>query len=57
LRIDDRREAIKHAVAMAEAGDIILVAGKGHEKYQINATGKVAFDDVAVLQKALGGLQ
>lgn len=45
LRITDRREAIKAAVAQAEKGDIILIAGKGHENYQeINGV-KHHFDD------------
>ncbi len=34
LRIADRREAIKTAVMLAEKGDVILIAGKGHETYQ-----------------------
>jgi UDP-N-acetylmuramoyl-L-alanyl-D-glutamate--2,6-diaminopimelate ligase len=34
LRISDRKEAIRTAVAFAKEGDIILIAGKGHEKYQ-----------------------
>jgi UDP-N-acetylmuramoyl-L-alanyl-D-glutamate--2,6-diaminopimelate ligase len=34
LRISDRREAIKTAVMLAGPGDVILVAGKGHEPYQ-----------------------
>lgn len=46
LRITDRRQAIRTAVAMSQEGDIILVAGKGHEKYQeINGV-KNHFDDV-----------
>lgn len=45
LSICDRREAIKTAVMMASPGDIILVAGKGHETYQIIAGVKHHFDD------------
>lgn len=45
LRIADRKEAIKTAVALAKAGDIILVAGKGHENYQEIAGTKYHFDD------------
>lgn len=45
LRITDRREAIKAAIAQAQKGDIILIAGKGHENYQeINGV-KHHFDD------------
>lgn len=49
LSITDRREAIKAATAMANPGDVILVAGKGHETYQeINGT-RHDFDDLKVL--------
>jgi UDP-N-acetylmuramoyl-L-alanyl-D-glutamate--2,6-diaminopimelate ligase len=49
LAISNREEAIKTACALAEARDIILVAGKGHEKYQeINGV-KIPFDDLQVL--------
>jgi UDP-N-acetylmuramoyl-L-alanyl-D-glutamate--2,6-diaminopimelate ligase len=49
LAISNREEAIKTACALAETGDIILVAGKGHEKYQeINGV-KIPFDDLQVL--------
>jgi UDP-N-acetylmuramoyl-L-alanyl-D-glutamate--2,6-diaminopimelate ligase len=51
ITITDRKEAIKAAVALAGAEDIILVAGKGHEKYQeINGV-KHDFDDKQVLQE------
>jgi UDP-N-acetylmuramoyl-L-alanyl-D-glutamate--2,6-diaminopimelate ligase len=53
LRIADRREAIKTAAMLANAGDVILVAGKGHETYQeINGV-KHHFDDKEELTKAL----
>ncbi len=43
--IVSRREAIRHAVSLAETGDIILIAGKGHEDYQILADRTIHFDD------------
>ncbi len=45
LKITDRAEAIKTAVMLSNAGDIILVAGKGHEDYQIIGTEKHHFND------------
>lgn len=52
LRISDRREAIRTAVMMARQGDIILIAGKGHEDYQIIGTTKHHFDDREEVRKA-----
>ena len=52
LRITDREQAIDTAVMLAEAGDIILVAGKGHETYQIVGTERRHFDDREQLRKA-----
>ncbi|MBI4931264.1 MAG: UDP-N-acetylmuramoyl-L-alanyl-D-glutamate--2,6-diaminopimelate ligase [Bacteroidetes bacterium] len=49
LSITDRREAIKTACSLASGGDIILVAGKGHEKYQEIKGVKHPFDDVKIL--------
>ena len=54
LRISDREQAIRTAVMLARAGDIILVAGKGHETYQIIGTEKRHFDDREVLRSAFG---
>ena len=51
LAIADRKEAIRTAVALAQPGDIILLAGKGHEKYQeINGV-KYPFDDKEILSE------
>jgi len=52
LRICDRREAIKTAVKLANPGDVILVAGKGHETYQDINGEKHHFDDREELKKA-----
>lgn len=53
ITITDRREAIKTACMMAKTGDIILVAGKGHEKYQEIKGVKHNFDDVEILKEML----
>jgi UDP-N-acetylmuramoyl-L-alanyl-D-glutamate--2,6-diaminopimelate ligase len=49
----DRRGAIAMAVAEAGPGDIVLIAGKGHEKVQVTREGSRPFDDVEVAQQAL----
>ncbi len=51
----DRRAAIRRAVALAAPGDIVLIAGKGHEDYQEFADRKVPFDDVAEAESAIRG--
>jgi UDP-N-acetylmuramoyl-L-alanyl-D-glutamate--2,6-diaminopimelate ligase len=51
--IVDRREAIFKAVGMAQARDIVLLAGKGHEAYQEFADHTVPFDDVEVAKQAV----
>ncbi len=53
LKITDRREAIHHAVAEARAGDLVLIAGKGHEDYQIIGAERIHFDDREVAAEAL----
>lgn len=52
-RVADRARAISHAIGLAGPGDIVLIAGKGHENYQEFSSGRIAFDDVAVAEKAL----
>ena len=53
--IEDRRAAIARAVASANAADVVLVAGKGHETYQEIAGKKLPFSDVFEAQHALAG--
>jgi UDP-N-acetylmuramoyl-L-alanyl-D-glutamate--2,6-diaminopimelate ligase len=49
----DRRQAIALAVRQARPGDIVLIAGKGHEKVQVTRTGSAPFDDVEEARQAL----
>jgi UDP-N-acetylmuramoyl-L-alanyl-D-glutamate--2,6-diaminopimelate ligase len=49
----DRRAAIGFAIAEAGPGDILLIAGKGHEKVQVSREGAIPFDDVKVAREAL----
>jgi len=51
--VPDRREAIAKAISLAQAGDIVLIAGKGHEKVQIFGQKTVPFDDVVEAEKVL----
>ncbi len=51
--IHDRREAIKFAVKNAQAGDIVVIAGKGHENYQEVDGVRHWFDDVVEVQSAI----
>ncbi|MBR2932245.1 MAG: UDP-N-acetylmuramoyl-L-alanyl-D-glutamate--2,6-diaminopimelate ligase [Rikenellaceae bacterium] len=57
LRIADRREAIRTAVMLAEAGDVILIAGKGHETYQEVEGVKHHFDDREQVREAFAALR
>ncbi|MDX2184483.1 MAG: UDP-N-acetylmuramoyl-L-alanyl-D-glutamate--2,6-diaminopimelate ligase [Gemmatimonadaceae bacterium] len=49
VRIEDRRAAIAAAIADAAPGDVILLAGKGHETYQIRGTESLPFDEAAIV--------
>ncbi len=57
LRISDRKEAIRTAVAFAKEGDIILIAGKGHEKYQEIKGVKHPFDDFEIVKENFNPLE
>lgn len=52
-KVADRREAIEQAVREARPGDMVLIAGKGHEDYQIIGTKKFHFDDREVAREAI----
>lgn len=52
-RIADRRAAIFRAIELAEAGDVVLILGKGHETYQILNSGSIHFDDREVAHEAI----
>lgn len=55
--IVDRRQAIKKAIEMASPGDVVLIAGKGHETYQLIAGKVFDFDDRIVAKEAIRGRQ
>ena len=54
--IEDRRQAIRRAIEMGKAGDVILIAGKGHETYQEFANTTIPFDDRQVAREILDGM-
>ena len=53
VRITNRKEAIFYAVQHAQKDDVILLAGKGHEDYQVLGTEKVHFDEREIVAEAL----
>ena len=55
--IENRRDAIEWAIRHAQKDDIILLAGKGHEKYQVLASGKIDFDEEKIVGEILDGLK
>jgi UDP-N-acetylmuramoyl-L-alanyl-D-glutamate--2,6-diaminopimelate ligase len=56
LRIADRRTAIEAALRMAQPGDTVVLAGKGHERYQVLGTEKTPFDERDVVRECLDRL-
>ncbi len=52
-RFADRREAIAAALQMAQPGDTVVLAGKGHETYQVIGTEKHSFDERQIVREAL----
>ena len=53
MAIVDRKLAIERAISLARPDDVVLIAGKGHEKYQVIGDKELPFDDVAVASQAL----
>ena len=51
--IEDRKKAIENTVANIQKNDIIILAGKGHEKYEINNFGRVPFDERKIVEDAI----
>lgn len=49
--IPDRRDAIRSALSEASQGDIVLLAGKGHEQYQILGRDRVEFDEYGIVDE------
>lgn len=55
IKLADRREAIKHAISIANKGDCVVIAGKGHENYQVFADKTIHFDDAEEAAEVLKG--
>ena len=53
--IENRREAIEYAIKNAQKDDVIILAGKGHEDYQIIGKEKIHFDEVEILMEIKKG--
>jgi UDP-N-acetylmuramoyl-L-alanyl-D-glutamate--2,6-diaminopimelate ligase len=51
--VENRRDAIKKSIETAKAGDVIVIAGKGHEDYQILKTGKIHFEEREIVKEIL----
>jgi UDP-N-acetylmuramoyl-L-alanyl-D-glutamate--2,6-diaminopimelate ligase len=57
LSIPDRREAIHQAIHKAKPNDVVIIAGKGHETYQVVGNNKYHFDDREIAREALDKLK
>ena len=55
--IENRREAIRYALKMGQPGDVIVLAGKGHETYQDICGKKLPFDEKVVVRELLAELE
>jgi UDP-N-acetylmuramoyl-L-alanyl-D-glutamate--2,6-diaminopimelate ligase len=55
IRITKRKAAIQRALEEARDGDVVLLAGKGHETYQIIGTTKLPFDEKVIVRELLAG--
>ena len=53
LEINDRKAAIKKAISLLKTNDILILAGKGHEKYQIIGNEKTEFDEEKIVKEFL----
>ena len=56
LVVPDRRRAIQLAIGLARPGDVVVVAGRGHERFQTVGGRRIPFDDVRVARAALARL-
>jgi UDP-N-acetylmuramoyl-L-alanyl-D-glutamate--2,6-diaminopimelate ligase len=52
-RIEDRRDAIARAIALAGTDDLVLLAGKGHETYQVRGTTRLPFDEREIVREIM----
>jgi UDP-N-acetylmuramoyl-L-alanyl-D-glutamate--2,6-diaminopimelate ligase len=55
MRVDGRRDAIARALHEARDGDVVLLAGKGHETYQIVGETKLPFDENLIVRELVSG--
>jgi UDP-N-acetylmuramoyl-L-alanyl-D-glutamate--2,6-diaminopimelate ligase len=54
--LPDRREAIRKAISLARPGDVVILAGKGHENYQVLGSSTIHFDDREVAEETLAAM-